>query len=56
MDAAMPCFLAHYGHLHLSGSTPDKLIESHKPKAKKTTVRKKKSSKTEALASITVVL
>ena len=38
--------LAHYGHQHLSGSSPEALIQSQKPKAKKTTTRRKKTQKT----------
>lgn len=48
--------LAHYGHLHLSGSTPEALVESHKPKPKKATVRMKKPRKFTASDSNTVVL
>lgn len=47
---------ANYGHQHLSGSTPEALIESHKPKPKKAIVRKKKANKTEVSAHNTVVL
>lgn len=48
--------LAHYGHQHLSGSTPEALIQAQKPKAKKATTRKKKPRKTEAAPPNTVVL
>lgn len=48
--------LARYGHEHFCGSTPDALIQAQKPKAKKTTTRKKKPSKSLVSDHNTVVL
>lgn len=48
--------LARYGHEHLSGSSPEALIQSQKPKVKKTTTRRKKPSKPVLSDPNTVVL